>query len=69
MSYIRAKLVAQEDPTTVEHGFHIPEISFEDSPTLDMDMDFEILDFVLRLIDKVNELAENEALVVWKEVF
>ncbi|MFJ2650836.1 hypothetical protein ACIO1C_29475 [Streptomyces sp. NPDC087420] len=69
MSYIRAKLVDQEDPVTVEHGFHIPEISFEDEPTLDMNLDDEVLDFVLALIAKVNRLGENEALVVWKEIF
>lgn len=69
MSYIRAKLMEQEDPATVGHGFSLPEISFEDRPELDMNLDDEMLDFVLALIAKVNDLAENEALVVWKEIF
>lgn len=69
MSYIRAKLVDQEEPVTAEHGFHVPEISFEDKPTLDMNLDDEILDFVLALIKRVNDLREDEALVVWKEIF
>jgi hypothetical protein len=69
VSYIRAKLMDQEEPTTVEHGFHLPEISFEDKPTLDMNLDDEVLDFVLALIAKVNDLREDEALVVWKEIF
>jgi hypothetical protein len=69
VSYIRAKLVDQEEPVTVERGFHIPEISFEDKPTLDMNLDDEVLDFVLALIEKVNALGEDEALVVWKEIF
>lgn len=69
MSYIRAKLIDQEEPITVEHGFHVPEVSFEDEPTLDMNLDDEVLDFVLELIKKVNDLREDEALVVWKEIF
>ena len=69
MSYIRAKLVEQEEPAAVDHGFALSEISYEDKPTLDMDLDAEILDFVLGLIEKVNDLAEGEALVVWKEIF
>jgi hypothetical protein len=69
MSYIRAKLVEQEEPVAVEHGFRVPEISFEDRPTLDMNLDDEVLDFVLALIAKVNDLREDEALVVWKEIF
>ncbi|TXS35097.1 hypothetical protein [Streptomyces sp. t39] len=69
MSYIRAKLATQEDPVTVEHGFHIPEISFEDCPDIDRNLDNELLSFVLALIEKVDELREDEALVVWKEIF
>jgi hypothetical protein len=69
LSYIRAKLIDQEEPAAVEHGFAVPEISFEEKPTLDMNLDDEILDFALALIAKVNELREDEALVVWKEIF
>jgi hypothetical protein len=69
LSYIRAKLLDQEEPVAVEHGFHLPEISFEEKPTLDMNLDDEILDFVLALLQKVNDLREDEALVVWKEIF
>jgi hypothetical protein len=36
---------------------------------LDHNLDDEMLDFVLGLIAQVNELAEGEALVVWKEIF
>jgi hypothetical protein len=69
MSYIRAKKVEQEEPVTVEYGFHLQEVSFEDTPTLDMNLDDEVLDFVLALIQQVNDLPEGEALVVWKEIF
>lgn len=69
MSYIRAKKVEQEEPAAVEHGFALPEVDFEQRPTLDMNLDDEMLDFVLDLIKQVNDLAEGEALVVWKEIF
>lgn len=69
MSYIRAKLVEQEEPAAVDHGFTLPEISFEERPELDMNLDDEMLSFVLALIGKVNDLREDEALVVWKEIF
>jgi hypothetical protein len=69
VSYIRAKLVEQEDPAAVDHGFAVPEIDFEQKPTIDCNLDDEILDFVLDLIAKVNDLGEGEALVVWKEIF
>lgn len=70
MSYLRAKKTDQEDPVTVEHGFHLPEIDFEDRPTLDSELDADgVLSFVLGLINQVNELSEGEALVVWKEIF
>jgi hypothetical protein len=36
---------------------------------LDANLDDEILPFILALISQVNELAEGEALVVWKEIF
>ena len=69
MSYIRAKKVEQEEPVTVEYGFHLQEVDFEAKPTLDRSLDDEQLDFVLALIEQVNDLAEGEALVVWKEIF
>jgi hypothetical protein len=71
MSYIVARKIDQEEPVAVEHGFAVSEIDFEDREknTLDLNMDDEILDFVLGLIEQVNELAEGEALVVWKEIF
>lgn len=36
---------------------------------LDADLDFEILDFVLGVVDKIRDLGEDEALVIWKEIF
>jgi hypothetical protein len=71
MSYVRSKLVQQEQPLSddVEHGFQVPEIDFEAKPDLDCNLDDEILDFILELISQVNELREGEALVVWKEIF
>lgn len=69
MSYIRAKKVDQVEPAAAEHGFALDEIDFSDRTGIDMDADFEILDFILALINQVNELAEGEALVVWKEIF
>lgn len=68
MSYLRAKVVEQEDPTAVEHGFALSEISFEDDPTIDCNDD-EQLSFLLALIGEVSELSEGKALVVWKEIF
>lgn len=69
MSYIRSKKVNQEEPVTVEHGFHLQEVDFEDRPDLDMNLDDEMLDFVLGLLAQVNGLNEGEALVIWKEIF
>lgn len=65
MSYIRAKRVGVDTTTTTEdvvaldHGV----------PDIDCNIDNEMLDFVLDLIAKVNELREGEALVVWKDIF
>lgn len=72
MSYIRSKRVEQVEPAAVEHGFALDEIDFEDRKgdhQLDMNLDDEVLSFVLALIAQVDELAEGEALVVWKEIF
>ena len=68
MSYLRAKVMDQEEAAGVEHGFALSEISFEDDPTIDCNGD-EQLQFVLALIGRVAELREDEALVIWKEVF
>lgn len=71
MSYIVARVVEQEEPVTVEHGMHIAEIDFRDRAKndLDMNLDDEILSFVLGVIDKIDNLADGEALVIWKEIF
>lgn len=69
MSYIRSKKVDQEESVTVEHGFRLPEVDFEETPTLDMELGGDDLRFALALMKQVDELAEGEALVVWKEIF
>lgn len=69
MSYIRAHVFEQEDPAGVEHGFALSEVDFSGDHDLDMDMDSEILSFVLGVIGKIDNLAEGEALVIWKEIF
>jgi hypothetical protein len=71
MSYIVARKVDQGEPVAVEHGFTVPEIDFEerDDNTLDNNLDDEVLQFVLGLIEQVDNLREGEALVVWKEIF
>ena len=66
MSYIRAKKV--EDVQGYGRLI-IPDVDLEERPSLDMNLDDEILDFVLGLIHEVNSLREGEALVVWKEIF
>jgi hypothetical protein len=69
MSYIRAKVAEQNESIVADHGFALDDIDFEQKPDLDFELDDEALSFVLALIEKVNELAEGEALVVWKEIF
>lgn len=64
MSYIRASLVGNKDTTT-----SVGDYTSTPTPRLDMNLDDEILDFVLALINEVNDLDEGEALVVWKEIF
>lgn len=63
MSYIRANVVNRASTTPLVDTTYVA------SPDLDMNLDDEILQFVLGLIDKVDELSEGEALVVWKEIF
>lgn len=67
MSYLRAQLVDQEDD--LDHCFTVRAINFEDRPTIDRDLHDEQLDFVLSLIENIDDLREGEALVVWKEIF
>lgn len=71
MSYIVARRVDQQDPVVVEHGFALDEVDFTDrgKNTLDMNMDDEMLSFIVRLIREVDNLCEGEALVIYKEVF
>lgn len=71
MSYIVARKVDQGEPVAVEHGFALDEIDFtdRDKNTLDMNLDDEVLSFIVRLIREVDDLAEGEALVIYKEVF
>jgi hypothetical protein len=73
VSYIRSKKVDQQEPVTVEYGMTLPEIDFEvhgrGDGSLDMNLEDEILQFVLALIAQVDDLGEGEALVIWKEIF
>ncbi|MFF3500462.1 hypothetical protein [Streptomyces sp. NPDC003247] len=65
MSYIRAESLP------IEHGptGRLVDGTLPENPELDMSLDDEILDFVLALIQKVNDLREGQALVVWKQIF
>jgi hypothetical protein len=75
VSYIVARKVEQAesdaDTDGFEHGFRIEPIDFEARGlnALDNNLDDEILSFVLDLIKQVDDLAEGEALVIWKEIF
>lgn len=73
MSYIRAKKVEIEEGQVSRDGAVHLELPDHDEAgeemELDLNMDDEILDFVLGLVGEVNELGEGEALVVWKVVF
>lgn len=71
MSYIVARKIDQGEPVAVEHGFALPEVDFRDrvANTLDMNLDDEMLSFVIQLIAEVDNLCEGEALVVYKEIF
>lgn len=73
MSYLRANKVGQmesdADTDGFEHGFRLAPVNFEATPTLDHNLDDEQLSFVLSLIELVDNLAEGEAIVVWKEIF
>ncbi len=71
MSYIVARKVDQGEPSGIDYGMALAEINFEERErnALEADMDFEMLRFILGLIEQVDALAEGEALVVWKEIF
>jgi hypothetical protein len=63
MSYIRAHQVNRERTNPFSDFTHV------ETPDLDANLDGELLDFVLKLIAKIDALPEGEALVVWKEIF
>lgn len=62
MSYIRAKLA------DIDEDQNVVAVELE-RPSMEANLDDEILDFDLELINEVNNLREGEALVVWKEIF
>ena len=67
MSYIRAKKMDAE----VNADANLGDIQAQEYgvPDLDMNLDDEVFQFVLGLVEQVENLAEGEALVVWKEIF
>lgn len=71
MSYIVARVVEQEEPLEGVHGFSLPDVEFteRDKNTLDHNLDDEVLSFIVGLIAEVDQLAEGEAIVVYKEIF
>lgn len=69
MSYIRAKRVGQEEADFYQHGFGLPDIDSQGEFDLDMNLDDEILAFVLRTVAEIDDLREGEALVIYKEIF
>lgn len=68
MSYIRSKRIDTPGPGDETK---VGDVIAQDygTPDLDMNLDDEMLDFVLGLLAQVNGLNEGEALVVWKEIF
>lgn len=65
MSYIRASKVQHGDSRL---EINLPAIQ-RDEADIDMNLDDEILQFVLRAVAEIDDLLEGEALVIWKEVF
>lgn len=65
MSYIKAAVTPLHE-SRLEVGTGQIQKGSED---LDCNLDDEILSFVLGVIEKIDTLAEGEALVIWKEVF
>jgi len=64
MSYIRASLVGNRSTTT-----SVGDYTSVDTPELDMNLEDETLHFAWSLLNRIDELGEGEALVVWKEIF
>jgi len=71
MSYLIARKVDLSPPAVAEEGFTLDEIdtSERDRNILDCNLDDEALAFAVGLIEQVDNLAEGEALVIWKEIF
>jgi hypothetical protein len=73
MSYARAHKVDIEEGQVSRDGAVHLELPDHDEAgseiTLDHNLDDEQLSFVLRLIGQFDDLAEGEALVVWKVIF
>lgn len=67
MSYIRAQKVS---PDGDSESKDIRVYTGGDAEyTLDADLDSEILNFVLGVVEQIENLDEDEALVIWKEIF
>ena len=73
MSYIRAHKVEIEEGAASHDGavhLELPDCDETGQPGTDLDLDADgVLSFISSLIDQVNELAEGEALVIWKVIF
>lgn len=63
MSYIRAQEVKRDSTTAITDVTHVA------IPTLDANLDDEVLAFVRELLARIANLREDEALVVWKDTF
>lgn len=72
VSYIRAKKVEIEEGVVSRDGLVSLELPDHDEAgsemELDLNLDDEILSFVLGLVGELEDLREGEALVVWKVV-
>ena len=73
MSYIRAKKVDVEEGVISRDGLVSLELPDHDEAGQDLDVDSnlddELLSAVLSIIEKIDDLDEDEALVVWKVIF
>lgn len=71
MSYIVARFVEGEEHESIAHGFILPPVDYtdRDKNDLDMNLDNEILSFILGVIKKIDDLSEGQALVIYKEIF
>jgi hypothetical protein len=50
------------------YGWSAPVVDDSCPPAVSRDLDFEILPFILKLIEAVDGLCDDEALVIWKEI-